>query len=326
MFDVVKEAQQCADARLMQMDAGDVCMLDHSPSAAPQSCSRLSTAAAEPSPPPDLVPEVNTLNSESMQLLREGKMQDALELLTRAQAHLDRMGVPSSIGTDRERALLSAHADTASNLGVYHRKAGEHGCAVHFLQRALKFHKALNAGPRALVAAHLNLAVCCLESGASPVDSLRNAQAAVELGGQMLASSPDKGGGDLSPDDCAMLAVAYHKVAEAHEASREWAQASHAYTQAYEVVRHTLGRQHHLTKAFEKSSRCPRLVATSARIPRSPVPSAPQPLRRLPSISRPRQASGQQRKYQLSPEIFAPWPPKNSSDEEHRWYSMERRR
>merc|ERR1712039_176269 len=89
----------------------------------------------------------------------------------------------------------------------------------------------------------------------------------MDLGGQLIASpdleSSGAGRSDREPklDDYAMLAVAYHKVAQAHEGLREWGKATFAYTQAYEVVRRSLGPDHHLTKSFEKSPRCPHRLS-----------------------------------------------------------------
>merc|ERR1719454_2549965 len=124
------------------------------------------------------------------------------------------------------------------------------------------------------MAARLNVSACFAE-GEMHEDALQHAMAAVALGGQLIASGSQPGaqpetGGDnaqrtgtqasltIRPDDYAMLAVAYHKTAEAHEHMKQWSQATLAYTQAYEVVRRSLGPYHQLTKSFEKSARCPR--------------------------------------------------------------------
>merc|ERR1712039_990833 len=91
---------------------------------------------------------------------------------------------------------------------------------------------------------------------------------ATELGAQLVAApeveegcGAREGGLSHSEDDYGMLAVAYHKVGEAYEGLREWGKATFAYTQAYEVVRRSLGPNHHLTKSFEKSSRCPHRLS-----------------------------------------------------------------
>lgn len=286
-------------------------------SAAPQTEPGRSSGWAE------LLAEVEALNVEGARCSRQGKAAEALRSLTEAQVRLDSME-PCAGAAEVRHAFLSAQADTASNLGIYHRKEGAHELAIRHLQRALKLHKATGAHPRTLVAAHLNMAVCHLESGAAPMESLRHAKAAVELGGQLLAASPAQEAAGVEPpaDDCAMLAVAYHKVAEAHEASREWAKASHAYTQAYEVVRRSLGASHHLTRAFEKSSRCPHYAVATPSFQSTVVCGTP---RRLPSIprSRPSTRYAETRvKYELNPDIFAPWPPRSASSMEHAWYGM----
>merc|ERR1711976_257196 len=112
-----------------------------------------------------------------------------------------------------------------------------------------------------------------------PEEALQHAMAAVALGGQLIASGGQTGDAEghargsherssqasqmslIRPDDYAMLAVVYHKTAEAHEHLKQWGQATLAYTQAYEVVRRSLGPAHQLTKSFEKSARCPRRPA-----------------------------------------------------------------
>merc|ERR1719215_2080194 len=123
--------------------------------------------------------------------------------------------------------------------------------------------------------------------------------------------------------------MAYHKVAEAHEALRQWPKASHSYAQAYEVVRHGLGPHHHLTKAFEKSSRCPQhfpkaTTPTAAlrggKAPMFQIGAAP----RLPSIPRSRHATPRRQplSYDIGADVLEPWPPKNASKEEQEWYAM----
>jgi len=223
---------------------------------------------------------------------------------------------------------------------VVHRKCGEIDAAVWCLEQAVKSQRTLGNNPRTMVATHLNLAACFLESGGSPAEALKNAQAAVDLGGQLLqmsaaaaaatdsGSNSDLGSGACSKpseDDCAMLAVAYHKVAEAQEGLKEWSKASHAYAQAYEVVRRSLGAQHHLTKAFEKSTRCPKHVTAppTLSLPITTPRMLTQPAR-LPVI--PRASSRIPRhnalKYEMGADIFEPWPPKNLSREERGWYRM----
>lgn len=276
-------------------------------------------------------------------------------MLGRAQEMLDQWEQPANptAASSEHRVWLNLQADVAGNLGIYYRKAGQPQLAVTSLQRALKFHNAAGAGLRTVAAVHLNLATCLLEASAPAAESLQHAQAAVDLGGQILASpaasadisvgihsgSADsdrfgEGAGSHegtvagpSADDCAMLAVAYHKLAESYESLREWSKASHAYTQAYEVVRRSLGPHHHLTKAFEKSSRCPR---RAVQVPSLPLTTARLSTpRRLPSIPRTRPAIAQTQRsarYEITGEVFARWPPPNASKEERQWYRMAMKR
>merc|ERR1712118_546176 len=130
-------------------------------------------------------------------------------------------------------------------------------------------YEAGGADLRTLMAARLNLSASLTEAE-MPEEALQHAMSAVALGGQLIAaaqptstvrsegSQPSQSSVTIRPDDYAMLAVAYHKTAEAHEHMKQWGQATLAYTQAYEVVRRSLGPYHQLTKSFEKSARCPR--------------------------------------------------------------------
>jgi len=283
--------------------------------------------------------EADAMNAAGVQNLREGRAREALQELTRARGLLEQTTEPwgSTEEAERDRRLLwVARAETYGNLGVLHRKCGELDLAAQYLERAVKTHRTVGSNPRTVAAVRLNAAACYLEMGASAGDALRHAQAAVDLGGQLLQRSspaPGDGGSDISgdagtrpgADECAMLAVAYHKVAEAHEALKEWSKASHAYTQAYEVVRRSLGPNHHLTKAFEKSTRCPKHVAapTTLSLPITTPRMLTQPAR-LPVIPRatveiPRHNA---LKYEMGSDVFEPWPPKSLSREERRWYRM----
>lgn len=274
--------------------------------------------------------KVLTCNREGMQHLRERNPDEAFRLLTLALGLLD--SVEEQFSTDEERrAFVGARADTASNLGIYHRRMQRHDLAARYLQQALKLYKTVGAGLRTLVAAHLNLATCCLEAE-FPDAALRHAMTATELGGQLVtAPEPEEGSGggegglshsEARVDDYGMLAVAYHKVGEAYEGLREWGKATFAYTQAYEVVKRSLGPHHHLTKSFERSSRCPSRITPSgpAHVRETGTP------RRLPIIpnAKSRLSSQELPRYELSPEFFPQWPPHSASHEEHLWYAVAR--
>merc|ERR1712113_235577 len=98
-----------------------------------------------------------------------------------------------------------------------------------------------------------------------------------------------------------------------------------AYTQAYEVVRRSLGPQHHLTKTFERSTRCPHRVKSLSKpkSARGPVVRG-QRLPNIPNSKRCISALPDLKGYDLNDQVFAPWPPESATREEHLWYSMAR--
>lgn len=156
---------------------------------------------------------------------------------------------------------------------------------------------------------------------------------------------------EASPDDYAMLAVAFHKEGEAYEGVREWGKATFAYTQAYEVVRRSLGPNHHLTRSFEKSSRCPHHLAPlgtgggggnvgsvggvgsytargSPSLSGSGGSRAATPRTReglavsLPPCRNGRSPNLDFEGYQLPQDLFTTWHPKSLDEEEKRWYRL----
>jgi len=292
--------------------------------------------------------EAMAANREGMQELRNGNPPPALRLLTHGRDLLER--AESFISADDRIALSSAQALTASNLGIYHKRHWNHKEAVGYLQRSLELYEVSGADIRTIVASHLNLCVCYLHAEI-PEEALQNARTAVELEGRLIAASKldssnvershDTGSlsgapgnsignsGDVRPDDYATLAIAYHKVAEAHEMLREWGEATLAYTQAYEVVVRSLGPNHHLAKTFEKSTRCPHRTRPP-EVPRCwKTASAMRPLPSLPCARQGQGSSAQAPsvtqdlwKYQLNEEVFAAWPPKTASKEDRQWYAM----
>lgn len=307
---------------------------------------------ADATPIEEICAQATSCNREGMQQLRQGNMTESLRMLNEAQTLLERAGDgPTGRGGSEERerwrAVAALKGDTASNLGIYHRRARSHALAARHMQRALKFYKAAGSNSRTIAAGHINLATCYLE-GAIPDAALRHASAAVDLAGrlveqdvtgQTLPENVDDRGKQpdsetVRPDDYAMLAVAYHKVAEAQEGLREWGKATFAYTQAYTVARGSLGPNHHLTRAFERSSRCPHRITSSSN-PKTPpgaggrlvLDASGNTPRRLPTIPRrgPQTAMLEMPRYQLSREFFPEWPPPTSSPEEQLWYSMARK-
>lgn len=303
--------------------------------------------------------------NEGTRLLRGSETQDALRLLSRAQALFEQAGeLPYSSTEEEKRSHAAIRAEVASNLGICHRRLGELGSAVRYLQIGLKFHKAASSPQRTLVAAHLNLASCHLEMEA-PKAALGYANAAVELAAQILAGpdascSDDMGDatqstpvGEPTENDFAMLAVAFHKVAESQEGLREWGKASQAYNQANEVVQRSLGSHHPLAKSLvvprwklgdKGATGAPgatslinqRLIASVAAC-QSGAGSIVRPGSRaaqflLPHI--PLSARGKAnllstnacelQGYEIPREVLPSWPPPKLTKDEKIWYAMAR--
>merc|ERR1740130_1513207 len=231
-----------------------------------------------------------------MECLKRGENGEALEKLARAQdilAQSERFCPSESAGE-----LSQARAAIASSFAICFKREGNYPMAVRYLETALELHESSEADLRTLMAARLNLSACFAEAE-MPEEALQHAMAAVALGGQLIASgvqpqpvslSPDieRPGPPapiIRPDDYAMLAVAYHKTAEAQERMKNWGQASLAYTQAYEVVRRSLGPYHQLTKSFEKSARCPRSPAPP-EVPLSWRGNTAKKMPQLPPVER----------------------------------------
>eukprot|EP00929_Paragymnodinium_shiwhaense_P007450 TRINITY_DN111372_c0_g1_i1.p1 TRINITY_DN111372_c0_g1~~TRINITY_DN111372_c0_g1_i1.p1 ORF type:complete len:377 (-),score=105.78 TRINITY_DN111372_c0_g1_i1:84-1214(-) len=289
-----------------------------------------------------LLQQVKEMNSQGLDRLRLGNAMEALVMLTEAQEMLarpaeDALQVHGSAGEERRAMIAAAQAETASNQGICHKRMGGTVAAVKALQKALKLYNMAGTDLRSLVASHLNLSACFLDAKVAD-QALGHAQAAVDLCGRLVAGSQPGASvmhgssrADeplvVTADDYAMLAVAYHKIGEAHEGLKDWQAACFAYTQAYEVVRRSLGPDHKLTKSFETSSRCPR----KSKIPEVPnifQSNLKPPRRRLPEV--PHIFSGRPKTMQWTPgkdyhldvKKFPSWPPKGCSAEEQQWYKM----
>jgi tetratricopeptide (TPR) repeat protein len=306
----------------------------------------------------ELQSEATAVNKQSLECVRRGSTKEAFEKLYRAQELLSQ--AERYCPAEKAHELATARAAMESSFAICHKREGNHAMVVRHLETALELHEAAGADHRTLMATRLNLSASYAEAQ-MPLEALQNATAAVAIGGQLIAQplAQEKGVNELArpqsarardhghhdnvaigglgvghlvgPDDYAMLAVAYHKSAEAHERLKQWGQATLAYTQAYEVVRRSLGPTHHLTKAFEKSARCPRRptppeVPLDWRVASSETKRLPN----LPHIQRtPRHsaAASTPRKvltYKLDSTQFPSWPPKAQSEEENAWYTMAR--
>mmetsp|Transcript_67513 Transcript_67513/g.106942 ORF Transcript_67513/g.106942 Transcript_67513/m.106942 type:complete len:406 (-) Transcript_67513:121-1338(-) len=296
----------------------------------------------------DLQNEATSANKESLELVRRGATKDAFDKLCRAQELLSQAERYCPAASAHE--LAAARAAMESSFAICHKRDGNHAMVVRHLETALELYEGAGADHRTLMATRLNLSACYAEAE-MPSEALEHAKVAVVIGGQLIAQQQSEGPAETSgksnhgrrqvtltglssvqmvrPDDYAMLAVAYHKTAEAHERLRQWGQATLAYTQAYEVVRRSLGPTHHLTKAFEKSARCPRRplppevplswrMASSGAKKLPNLPHIQRTPRQSPGGSTPREILG----YKLDSASFPSWPPKPQSEEEDMWYTM----
>lgn len=310
----------------------------------------------------ELQAEASSCCNEGAQLLRQGSSKDAVRVLARAQALLDRIGDPLLTASEEEqRSLAALRADVAGNLGICHRRLKEMGPAVRQLQLALKHHRvrlpslerANIADLRTLMAAHLNLASCHLESEA-PAAALQHATAATELGGHLLTYSKGVVNDSVeepTENDFAMLAVSFHKVAEAQQGLKEWSKASFAFSQANEVVQRSLGPDHPISKVLESahvpSPRRPidvhrrhcAVANLAANVGKStgcpPIRHGAKSPRVLPFIPPGARASAMKPKiknplffelqgYELGNGRFQSWPPEKTTLEEKEWYRMAR--
>lgn len=305
--------------------------------------------------------------AEGVQLLRKGELAEAQTQLLRAQALLERVEeltrhemVWSDMQREEKKALAASQAEVAGNLGISYRRLKDFGPAIEQLQRALNFHqmrfedcegKVSASDLRTLVAAHLNLASCHLESEA-PEAALKHASTAAQLSGQVLTRSPEtslEAPSEPTENDFAMLAVSFHKVAEAQEALKDWGKAVFAHTQAREVVQRSLGPAHPLAQSLAKCrpqvparphsrSRHSEFLETyAANIGRSTgcpmlrpgkgqkvLPTIPRGARGKPFMKTTEALGFELTGYQISERDFPSWPPETSSYEEKEWYAMAR--
>eukprot|EP00439_Symbiodinium_sp_Y106_P048867 s1439_g6.t1 len=230
------------------------------------------------------------------------------------------------------------------------KRLKDFGPAVDQLKLALQHHevrlrdcdKVDVADLRTLVAAHLNLASCHMECEAADA-ALQHAATAANMSGQVLTANREASGdvpAGPAENDFAMLAVSFHKVAEAHEALKEWGKAIFAHTQAREVVHRSLGPTHPLTQSLARcrphlsrpstgnrqnefldvyaasigrSTGCPLLRPNKGQ---KVLPSIPQGARGKPFVRTTEALGFELVGYQMNATCFPSWPPTNASNEE----------
>mmetsp|Transcript_3675 Transcript_3675/g.8020 ORF Transcript_3675/g.8020 Transcript_3675/m.8020 type:complete len:365 (+) Transcript_3675:102-1196(+) len=294
-------------------------------------------------------------NHQGVHHLRSGKHEEALaelitakDILVELEAENVLPATSSSATARHEHSFDSARAVTASNMGIYHKRMCKYPEAVRCLYAAIRWHEAFGTTGRTLAASHVNLSECLLEAKLPEV-ALKHARTAADLAGQLIAQgsggaaarppSQDQVGvtanmvaAELGLDDYAMLAIAYHKVAEAEEMLGHWSSAAFAYTRAHAVLTWSLGVDDPLTKSFEQSTRCPKRVVVPAPRDPGPLRSGAIKQQRLPRI--PASARGghtwqparqETWRYTLDKDVLPTWPPRPASREEKSWYRMAQR-
>merc|ERR1719491_2885162 len=164
-----------------------------------------------------------------MEFMRKGDHEEAFQCFAAAQEYLAK--AEQSCPREEIPVLTSSQAAMASSLAICYKREGNRGVAIRNCQRALELYEMAGAELRTLVAAHLNLAACYMEAELYS-DALKHSDTAVALCGQLIAAPEMAAAASqeerrtvlasglvslVQPDDYAMLVVAYHKSAEAHE-------------------------------------------------------------------------------------------------------------
>ncbi|CAK0886017.1 unnamed protein product, partial [Prorocentrum cordatum] len=138
-------------------------------------------------------------NKDGMEHLRRGEHKEAFEQFKYAEAVLLGTAEPDC------SALLAV---TCNNLGCYYKKVGKFHGALSYLRRALKMEVELRTDEVTLAGTHLNL--CAVLSKLEKHDkAVQHSLCALELMSKHVSAVDT----DVSQDDYAVLAIAYHNVA-----------------------------------------------------------------------------------------------------------------
>merc|ERR1719356_1398497 len=136
-------------------------------------------------------------------------------------------------------ALLAV---TCNNLGCYYKKVGKFHGALSYLRRALKMEVELKTDEVTLAGTHLNL--CAVLSKLEKHDkAVQHSLCALELMSRHVSAVD----ADVSQDDYAVLAIAYHNVAMEREFLEQWDQAATASIDGFQVAKRLLGENHPLS-------------------------------------------------------------------------------
>jgi tetratricopeptide (TPR) repeat protein len=227
-------------------------------------------------------------NEQGMEMLRAGSHDGAFEQFKYAEAMLLANQDPNSI------SLLAV---TCNNLGCYYKKVGKFHGALSYLRRALKMEVELNADQVTVAGTHLNLCAT-LSKLNKHRKAVQHALCALELMSKRITEAQS----DVSSDDYAVLAIAYHHVAMERQYLEQWDQAATCFQTGFQAARRLLGENHPLSitlgtnceaalkkaKAKKASKTTQRSARLSSQCPENAddraSPGLTDPLRGLPTI------------------------------------------
>lgn len=194
---------------------------------------------------------VLSCNKDGMLALKRGDRKEAFEQLKYAEAVL--------IANQQEGAHTSLLAVTCNNLGCYYKKVGKFHGALSYLRRALRLEVELNTPPVTVAGTHLN--VCAILSKLEKHDkAVQHALSALELIEHRLSRSEWE---DISQDDYALLAVAYHNVGLERDYLHQYEKAASAFQLGHQVAARCLGDNHPLSIAL--GSNCDAVLHKSKK-------------------------------------------------------------
>jgi len=183
--------------------------------------------------------------------LQQGKLEQAIELLKRAEQVADR--------SDADRAI------TWNNMACYYRKANKPRAAQTLLERALAIEE--HTGSPEAAQTHLNLCAT-LSQMQKHGEAIQHAQSALILMYEII--SPMLFEGRIQPgavsDDAkerlTVLCIAYHNLAVEHEHMKNAQAAANAYREGVKWASQFLGEPHQLVGILQNG-----LEAVAAKLP-----------------------------------------------------------
>lgn len=187
-------------------------------------------------------------NKDGMESLRKVKncrhdpqLKAAFEQLKYAEAVL--------LANSTEQDNTALLAVTCNNLGCYYKKVGKYHGALSYLRRALKMEVEMKTDEVTVASTHLN--ICSILSKLGKHDkAVQHSLTALEImSNRVTCQDPP----NMSQDDYAVLAVAYHSVAKEREFFEQWDQAALAFRTGYQVAHRLLGEDHTLSDILGRS-------------------------------------------------------------------------